>query len=380
MPGKFIHMAVALTLSASAFFGISQSAQAQYRYGYFAPFIPNIPLGGFRSPYGSFYFGQAYNLNLYKVLPNGQYYNFNYSYYQSGLPLFNNFVAPVYLGGYSGMNGGFGTSYNSYNPGLARSINNLHLAQQQMPELRARNNRGNEEVDRWATERMKPETPDDIAKSVDINLINPSNGDILNGRILNELAARIMKREKEGKRASSALCPPELMDKIVFAGGGSADAANVLRRDELAFPASLKFPQFEDSRKDLAQTATPVLAAVHDNKKVEPRDSEKLLLAAMTAHDLSSKFMKDAPIVQASEVARFFNALESASKYLKAPESVGIIGTKWSTTGSNVSELVNHMSKYKLRFGHVPEGEESAYYSLHRAMLSYYAALSPDKK
>ncbi len=380
MIGYFVRIAVTLSLSVSAFVGFSDSAQAQYRYGYFSPYMPNIPVGGFTSPYGSFYYGQAYNINLYRILPTGQRFSFSYSYYQAGLPLYNNFVAPVYLGGYSGISGGFSSAYNSYNPGLARNVNNLRLAQQQMPELRAQTGQGKEAVDLWAMERMKSGTPDDIEKSVDINLINPSNTDILNGRILNELAARIMKREKEGKRASSALCPPELMDKIVFAGGASADAANALRRNELTFPKYLRTPQFEDSRKDLAETAAPVLAAVHESKKVEPRDSEKLLLAAMTAHDLSSKFTEDAPIAQASEVARFFNALESASKYLKAPESVGIIGAKWATTGSNVSELVNHMSKYKLRFGHVPEGEESAYYSLHRAMLSYYAALSPDKK
>jgi hypothetical protein len=37
------------------------------------------------------------------------------------------------------------------------------------------------------------------------------------------------------------------------------------------------------------------------------------------------------------------------------------------------------MAKYELRFGPVQAGEESAYFSLHRGLLGYYASLSQAK-
>jgi hypothetical protein len=359
--------------------GTATPVQAQYFPLWRAnPYMPAIPLGGFSSPWGSFQYGQAQSLSLYKVLPTGQTMNFSFSSYSAGLPLWNNsFVQPIYLGGSSGLSGGF-TTNRTYNPTLARIQNEIGIAQKQMASLPKSREDNRDELARWASERTRDTGDNDPLKAVDAAMINPAVEEILNGQILNEIAARIQKLEKAGKRASSSLCPPEMMAVLVFDGGPAADTANAFRKTEPSYPELLASPMFLDQRKGLTEAFSAVATLVHAGKKPELALINQLEAAAKKAHDEADLLVKSASIEQSAAVARFFNELESGCRYLKT-HPVGVVGPKWLTTGSTVQELVQHMAKYELRFGPVQAGEESAYFSLHRGLLGYYASLSQAK-
>jgi hypothetical protein len=380
-PSRFAGMALA-AIASLCFLGTPSRAQFFNPSWRITPFMPNIPLGGFTTPYGSFYFGQAQTLSLYRVLPTGQSFSFNYSFYQAGLPVLNNYlVRPVYIGGGGGFGGGFNSiSAGTYNPTLTRMQQDLGQAQMQLNQLQTTTPAARNEFDRWVADRSTLQANTDPTKTVDAALIHPSEDDILSGKVLNELAARIVAQEKAGKRATAALCPPELMEAIVFDGGPAADAANAFRVERLSFPPLLMKPELDAVRDELVEVYAPVSAAVLAGKRVESLQADKLLQGVKKARDATAAITKEAPVVDAVAVARFFHELENAAKFVKEPQSIGIVGSKWQSIGSNVSELVQHLTKFKIKFGRVTIGSESAYLSLHRGLLAYYASLSLAKK
>jgi hypothetical protein len=87
----------------------------------------------------------------------------------------------------------------------------------------------------------------------------------------------------------------------------------------------------------------------------------------------------DAPFEDACDVCDFFSRLESAAKYLKDEKSVGVAGAEWSVVGATAGEVIAHMEKFGLRFGPARQGDDGAYFSLHRGLLAYCVALTPAK-
>src|SRR5262249_61354914 len=89
------------------------------------------------------------------------------------------------------------------------------------------------------------------------------------------------------------------------------------------------------------------------------------------------------PFGAAPAARRFLNHLDAAAKVLKDPKSAGLVNPKWETEGTSVSDLVKHMSKYKLQFGPVTRGNEEAYIAVHQGLSGYLFALQqnePKKK
>jgi hypothetical protein len=58
----------------------------------------------------------------------------------------------------------------------------------------------------------------------------------------------------------------------------------------------------------------------------------------------------------------------------------GLVNPAWATEGTNVADLVKHMTKYKLQFGPAAEGDEPSYLVLHRALTTYLFVLTQPKK
>ena len=61
---------------------------------------------------------------------------------------------------------------------------------------------------------------------------------------------------------------------------------------------------------------------------------------------------------------------------LREAGSSTLVNPKWTTEGTNVADLVKHMTKHKLQFGPLDKGGEEAYLALHRGLASYLFALS----
>lgn len=239
------------------------------------------------------------------------------------------------------------------------------------------------DFDRWLKDaaNRREATPAKEPKALDIDpaLIEPSEEAILSGEALNKLAAQIRELEKQGKKATPGLLAPELTTKIVFTGGVASDAANLFRETELQFPTTLKVTGFNDLRTELEKAFAVVVKEVHAGKKANQPDVDRLLKAAHKAHESTRQLVADAPFGEACDVCDFFAKLESATKYLKDEKSVGVAGADWSVVGATVAEVVRHETKYGLRFGPAKNGDEAAYFSLHRGLLAYCVGLAQTK-
>ncbi len=340
-------------------FGISPNVS----YNPFAQFLPTVP--------GRFSY-HGYTLS-------GVGGTVSYGYYRNAAV-----SAPGYLPGFNGVD-----EYAPISSGF-RS-NSKVVAQQRAALAQAQRNakwdKGATEnapdFDRWlkdaATRREAP-TPEKGAKELPIDpaLVNPPDEAVLSGEALNRLAVRIRELEKLGKKATPGLLAPELTTKIVFAGG-PADAANLYRGTELKYPATLQGVPFEPLRKELDKAFGPVAKDAQAGKKTNPADVDRLLKAITKASDTSRQTVADAAFTEACDVCEFYTTLESATKILKDDKAAGVAGKEWSVVGATVAEVVQHQSKYGLRFGPAKSGEEAAYFSLHRGLLAYCVGLAQAK-
>jgi hypothetical protein len=235
------------------------------------------------------------------------------------------------------------------------------------------------DFDRWlkeaATRRESPDPKAAKGPALDAAMVDPPEEAILSGEALNQLATHIRELEKQGKKANAGLLAPELTTKIVFAGGAAADAANLYRDTTLRYPVSLQGVQYEPMRKDLDKAFAPVAKEAHAGKKTPADDVDRLLKALDKGYESTRQSVADASFDEAVAMSDFFARLQSATKYLKDAKSTGVAGAEWSVLGATVAEVVRHETKYGLRFGPVKSGDEAAYYSLHRGLLAYYAAL-----
>lgn len=344
-------------------FGIQPNAS----YNPFAPFLPTVP--------GRFTF-RGYTLS--GVGATGP-YSISYGYYRNAA-----LTAPTYLPGYNGVDeyapissgfGGGGKVAAQQRTAIANAQRNAKWdkgATDTTPEF-----------DRWlkdaATRRESPDPKAEKGPAVDAALLDPPEEAILSGEALNQLAARIRELEKQGKKANAGLLAPELTTKIVFAGGAAADAANLCRDTTLRFPTALSGTTYAELRTDLEKAYTPVVKEAHAGKRTPAADVDKLLKAVDRAQQTTRQTVADAPFDEAAAMSEFFTELGSAAKYLKDDKSTGVAGAEWSVLGATVAEVVRHEAKYGLRFGPVKGGDEAAYFSLHRGLLAYYAALLQTK-
>jgi len=334
-----------------------------------------------RSPLGGFYFN-TYQQYQYSVtgMSFGRPITFNYQYAWSGFPRPNYYIAPSYSGNpYSQMSGGVG-SYGSdrYNPIVERQ--RAALARAQQAEALGNPVAGRkDDIDNWvAAQRDRGDDPAAVP-ALDPALLDPPDEAILSGKSLNELLALCLKREKDGRRAESGLCPPDLLEKVVFENGPAAAGVNVFRKPTLTYPAVAAVPETEKLRTAIDAAFATVGQSLRSGKKPNLSVVDRLDAALVAARKTLADRMAESPFADAKEVNDFLTQLEQAAKFARKPNAPAAVPGEWETTGATVAELIRLMDKFDLRFGPAPVGGEPAYLSLHRGLLGYYVRLSPVK-
>ena len=373
MSARILPLAV-LGLVASA-----GAASAQF----FPRFGPQIPSGLYlRSPLGGFYFN-TYQQYQYTVtgMSFGRPITLSYQYAWSGFPRPNNYyIAPSYYGNpYSQMSGGVG-SYGSdrYNPIVERQ--RAALARAQRAEAWDNPVAGRkDDIDNWvAAQRNRGDDPV-AAPAIDPALLDPPDEAILSGKSLNELLALCLKREKDGRRAESGLCPPDLLEKVVFENGPAAAGVNLFRKATLTYPTVAVVPETEKLRSAVDEAFATVGQSLRNGKKPNLFVVDRLDAALAAARKALATRMAESPFAEAKEVNDFLTQLEQAAKFARKPNAPSAVPGEWDTTGATVAELIRLMDKFNLRFGPAPSGGEPAYLSLHRGLLGYYVRLTPVK-
>jgi hypothetical protein len=129
----------------------------------------------------------------------------------------------------------------------------------------------------------------------------------------------------------------------------------------------------------LIQAYAPVATVLFANKRVTPAESQKLTDAIAQLRAAMEPYVSQASIPDAGKLLSFFNAMERAARFSSEADASAVLISKWASVGCNVSDLVKHMAKLKVRFGRAAVGDELVYATLHRAMLAYYAAIAVAK-
>jgi hypothetical protein len=349
----------------------AQNVRYNYQFGLYPaasynPFLPTLPMLPGRFAFSGY--------TMTGVGLNGP-YSVSVGYYKNTALTVGSVGSP-YSGGYYG---GVGSG-----PGWAAGSGKIADKQRSAVASAQRSAKYNTETtapapdfDKWMKEQTNRREAKDPANppAIDPALIHPPEEAILSGDALNRMVGLITELEGKGKRAESGLCGPDLMSAVVFEGGPAADAANQFRSTELVFPDPLLTMPFADLRDSVSKAYSTVAFAAHSGKKVNAADVDRLLRELAKARDIVAPLMKEASVDDAKTISRFYTRLEAATKYLKDPNATGVAGEKWSSVGATTAEVVKHANRFKLRFGPVAAGEEEAYESLHRGLLTYYAGL-----
>jgi hypothetical protein len=204
-----------------------------------------------------------------------------------------------------------------------------------------------------------------------------SEAEVASGEALNHILAAVQTREGKGtKPVPAAYLPPNLVAEVRFGGTPAGEALNLLRSSgrlpvPAAFDADALRGTKEALQRDFAAVAAPLLAG-------KPVDQAKVAKLAQTVKEAQQKLTpvgRDLPFPEAAEARRFLAQMEATTKVLREAGSVALVNPKWATEGTNVTDLVKHMTKNKLQFGPVDKGNEEAYLTLHRALRGYLFAL-----
>jgi len=337
------------------------------------------------SPSGGFYFNtyQSYQYS-FQAMFNGHPVTYQYQFNYSGPPRPNYFFAPSYYGNpYTSLSGGVGSSYGSdqFNPIANQQRAAIARAQRAMD---GGNNVGGgrkDDIENWVAAQQQDRGNDPAAVPViDPALLDPPDEAILSGKALNELADLCRKQEKAGRRADSGLCPPDLLEKVVFEGGAAASGVNLFRKTALPYPSVVVVPATDKLRAALDTDFTVVGQALRSGKRANEFAVDRMETNITAARHALNTRVKDAPFAEAKEVNDFLTQLAGAAKFARSGNAPAALPASWNTTGATVAELIALMDKYKLRFGPAASGGEPAYLSLHRGLLGYYVRLTPVKK
>lgn len=354
---------VAVAFGAVAWAATPGGAVAQF------PFIqsplgrPGTPLLNFRP------------VNLYGFNPATGQVNVGWSALSGSMFRPGSLQGRPYAGGSNYLSAGSGLGYQS--PAFKQQQNAVSRAQKaghayNTTPVGARAAIGGQ----WAYEQGGAK-PADVAVPAGVNrgLLAAGPESIASGAALNDLLAAVPPLEAKAIRVvDSALVPPDLAQRIAFDGGPTADAVNLLRAPDLAFPAPLKAPAFDALRADLGKAFTAVGEVAGHNRATVISAADRLLAASGKARAEAVPLVRDLPFHDAATVVRFFNHLDAAARLLKDPDLSGAFVPGWAAVGVSVRDLARHMTRFHLTFAPAPDAE--AYSVLHRGLADYYVGLA----
>jgi hypothetical protein len=232
-------------------------------------------------------------------------------------------------------------------------------------------------ADQWAYEvGAKPAAANGPAKNVNPNLLDATPDEILSGVALNDLLLAVRPMADAGRAAESPLLPPDLLARVEFAGGPTADGVNQLRAGTLAFPAPLRDAQHDELRRTLAADFAALAAAVGGPRPGVVAAADKLAGSAKKGREAVAPALREMAYPDAVETVRFFHRLEAAARVQRDPATAPAYVPNWSALGLTVKELARHMAKYKLTFAPATAADGGAYDVLYHGMTAYYVGLA----
>lgn len=287
----------------------------------------------------------------------------------------------AYGGGYYGgyMDPGYG-----YLTGASNVINSqaqYMMSQQQAQQMQEQNKQMQLDTRRktfeeWRYEQSILPTAEEIrAKNekadIDRARNNPPSIDIWNATALNTILRDIQKMQSVGMGGPTVLLDPDMLKKIGVTDGTSFGQGQLKDGGKLTWPFALEFDFFEPERKRMDGAMAKAVTQVQGGKRPEFKVIQEMLATEDAMRVTLKEHIHDLTPSQGVEARRYLNDLHETIRTFQDQNVANYVSGKWSARGSNVSELVDNMTKDGLKFAPAGGGNESAYSALYQAMVSY---------
>jgi hypothetical protein len=324
----------------------------------------------------------GYNPSIYRFMYGGMTFpspTGGYGFAVQRQYFFTTNLRPFHLPVYIDPKIAYGYAYGTHAGSMMGGVNALAVREQfaiQQAQRVARLDAGArmQVFDQWSADRgsrpIDAERLKNLTPAVRDAIVAPSDGDVASGKTLNELVQAIHHMKLGGAKAETPFLPPEVLDRITFAGGPAADALNLLRSGELEFPAALRATEYDSLRRAIEKDVASAQNQVHSGKRVD-----FYLIEQIEANVRKLKAKAEPVINTDAAAAAFLERMEGIAKYLKSPEGSALIVPTWQTVGVSLEDLTQFMNRHQIRFGPSRTGNEAAYAALHRGMVGYHNQL-----
>jgi len=339
------------------------------------PMMPGLPSNNPLFYVPKYYYSYGWQLGPYPSALGPITLGYRSSYYGLTPPAYP--VPPLYLQSYR-MN--YGGSYSSGSDYLQSMQRDLAKAQkytaQSGPSGRTDTPPKLDQPSAGVTPGASVPPPPVLAKGP------PPAAKLASGEALNELLDEIDRLEGKGATATAPFVSPALIADARFGGTPTGELLDLSREADPGIepPAVFKGPALASLAADLLTAFAPVGTAVRAGKETTRMQIAQLESALGILAKATNEALKDPASIEARAARRFLDRFTAAVTALKAGKGAGLVDQKWSTEGSSVNNLVNHMKKNKLRFGPAPTGGEESYQTLYRDFATYLYALALTRK
>jgi hypothetical protein len=200
---------------------------------------------------------------------------------------------------------------------------------------------------------------------------NPPAVEIWSGDALNSILTAIQSAQSRGVKGPPMPLPPDLLRHINVTTGVTRGSTGLLRDGgKLSWPFVLRQPLFDGNR---AAIDKPLAEAVRQAPSGEVSVTTlNALSTALTQFqtDVDARIAELTPD-QYIQATRFLRELRGGFNVLRQSDVAKYFSPNATAQGSNVAELVAHMTANGLRFAPAVSGDEPYYTALHSAMVTY---------
>lgn len=237
--------------------------------------------------------------------------------------------------------------------------------------------------DRWALDRDQQLSANEAQrKQEDLkrSLGNPSSGDLSSGIALNAIIDALEGSVDKLKTVHSTAVDGAFLTRLNFTRGSGS--VGLLRNGgKIEWPAVYaKLTPADDVAKMQAQVERFLQQAYSQVSETGKGDAEvlkNLALSISSLTELSSAGAKSLTFGENVDVKRFLKSLEDSVAFLKQPDAADWLPGKQKVNPQTVAELAQTMIEKKVRFAPAVVGNDYAYATMHRALVTLYGQVNP---
>jgi hypothetical protein len=200
---------------------------------------------------------------------------------------------------------------------------------------------------------------------------DPSLTEIWNATPLNDLLADAEKLQGQGIEGPATPLAGDIVGRINVTSGQGRDNPGMLKNaGHLTWPLVLAGAEFKASR-DLVNVLALKLIHEAQSSGVDAGDFQEVTVALAGLRAQLHNQIEDLPASRYIDGKRFLDDMDDALRAMSRPDAANNFNGQYAAQGRTVPELVRYMAEHGLQFAPAVAGDQTAYTSLYRALVSY---------